>query len=78
MRGKIFPLICRTSVSEDSLLCGTLFQNESEIVLVKSFFLFYYSQPYQCGPSPEVLKWKPTSHNSVDFKLKIVKESGEG
>lgn len=35
-------------------------------------------EPYCTGSSPEVLKWKPMSHNSVDFKLKIIKESGEG
>ena len=35
-------------------------------------------EPYCTGPSPEVLKWKPLSLNSVDFKLKIVTESGEG
>ncbi|CAK9828448.1 mRNA-capping enzyme [Anthophora retusa] len=35
-------------------------------------------EPYCPGPSPEVLKWKPLSHNSVDFRLKIVTESGEG
>lgn len=35
-------------------------------------------EPYCTGISKEVLKWKPLSHNSVDFKLKIVTESGEG
>ncbi|XP_076243664.1 mRNA-capping enzyme-like [Calliopsis andreniformis] len=35
-------------------------------------------EPYCPGVSKEVLKWKPLSHNSVDFKLKIVTESGEG
>lgn len=35
-------------------------------------------EPYCTGPSPEVLKWKPLSLNSVDFRLKIVTESGEG
>ncbi|XP_015605380.1 mRNA-capping enzyme [Cephus cinctus] len=35
-------------------------------------------EPYVPGQSPEVLKWKPASMNSVDFKLKIVTESGEG
>ena len=33
---------------------------------------------YKTGQCPEVLKWKPASLNSVDFKLKIVVESGEG
>lgn len=35
-------------------------------------------EPYKTGQCLEVLKWKPASLNSVDFKLKIVKESGEG
>lgn len=35
-------------------------------------------EPYTPGQSPEVLKWKPLSMNSVDFKLKIITESGEG
>lgn len=34
--------------------------------------------PYCPGVSPKVLKWKPLSLNSVDFRLKIVTESGEG
>lgn len=35
-------------------------------------------EPYCPGPSSDVLKWKPLSQNSVDFKLKIITESGEG
>ncbi|XP_046620250.1 mRNA-capping enzyme [Neodiprion virginianus] len=35
-------------------------------------------EPYVPGQSQEVLKWKPLSMNSVDFKLKITTESGEG
>lgn len=35
-------------------------------------------EPYITGPCPEVLKWKPLSMNSVDFKLKITKEEGLG
>lgn len=30
------------------------------------------------GKCEEVLKWKPPDQNSVDFKLKIVEESGMG
>ncbi|KAJ9574877.1 hypothetical protein L9F63_007940, partial [Diploptera punctata] len=33
---------------------------------------------YVAGRCSEVLKWKPLSHNSVDFKLKIVTEEGDG
>ncbi|KAF7991626.1 hypothetical protein HCN44_010427, partial [Aphidius gifuensis] len=35
-------------------------------------------EPYCPGQSDKVLKWKPSSLNSVDFKLKIVRESGLG
>lgn len=35
-------------------------------------------EAYCTGISREVLKWKPLSLNSIDFKLKIVTESGEG
>lgn len=35
-------------------------------------------EPYCPGVSVEVLKWKPLSMNSVDFRLKIVTESGVG
>lgn len=34
--------------------------------------------PYVPGRCDLVLKWKPPSHNSVDFKLKIVKKGGVG
>ncbi|XP_055628803.1 mRNA-capping enzyme [Toxorhynchites rutilus septentrionalis] len=35
-------------------------------------------EPYVAGACPAVLKWKPPSLNSVDFKLRIVVETGEG
>ncbi|XP_063975438.1 mRNA-capping enzyme [Diachasmimorpha longicaudata] len=35
-------------------------------------------EPYNPGPALDVLKWKPLSMNSVDFKLKIITESGTG
>ncbi|XP_055909228.1 mRNA-capping enzyme [Eupeodes corollae] len=34
--------------------------------------------PYTAGVCKDILKWKPLSLNSVDFKLKIVKESRPG
>ncbi|PNF24935.1 mRNA-capping enzyme [Cryptotermes secundus] len=34
--------------------------------------------PYVAGRCSEVLKWKPRSHNSVDFQLKIGTEEGPG
>ncbi|XP_046676608.1 LOW QUALITY PROTEIN: mRNA-capping enzyme [Homalodisca vitripennis] len=36
------------------------------------------NDPYKTGQCMEVLKWKPASHNSVDFRLKIQREGGEG
>ncbi|CAL2030748.1 unnamed protein product [Caenorhabditis brenneri] len=35
-------------------------------------------KPYETGRCDKVLKWKPPSHNSVDFQLKIEKFCGEG
>ncbi|CAG9858499.1 unnamed protein product [Phyllotreta striolata] len=35
-------------------------------------------EPYTAGPCNDVLKWKPLSLNSVDFRLKIVVTSGMG
>lgn len=36
------------------------------------------SEPYIAGRCDDVLKWKPLSLNSVDFKLKIIVEGGVG
>ncbi|XP_050307535.1 mRNA-capping enzyme [Anthonomus grandis grandis] len=36
------------------------------------------NEPYVAGRCDEVLKWKPLDLNSVDFRLKIVKENGLG
>lgn len=33
---------------------------------------------YTAGPCKQILKWKPSYLNSVDFRLKIVKEGGQG
>ncbi|KAI4465297.1 mrna-capping enzyme [Holotrichia oblita] len=35
-------------------------------------------EPYKAGRCDDVLKWKPLEMNSVDFRLKIVKEEGAG
>ncbi|XP_026848279.1 mRNA-capping enzyme [Drosophila persimilis] len=35
-------------------------------------------QPYTAGVCPNVFKWKPHELNSVDFRLKIITERGEG
>ena len=29
------------------------------------------NEQYRAGPCPTVLKWKPPSHNSIDFRLKV-------
>lgn len=34
--------------------------------------------PYEPGRCKNVLKWKPPEMNSIDFKLQVVKECGEG
>ena len=34
--------------------------------------------PYVSGQAPNVLKWKPHTHNSVDFRNKIVRENQQG
>ena len=36
------------------------------------------NHPYQCGRDDKILKWKPCSHNSVDFKLQIQRENRPG
>lgn len=36
------------------------------------------NMPYQPGRCDQMLKWKPPSHNSVDFRLSIVKETRPG
>ncbi|KAG7266881.1 hypothetical protein CRUP_027944 [Coryphaenoides rupestris] len=38
----------------------------------------FTSQRYKAGRCDDILKWKPPSLNSVDFRLKITKVGGEG
>ncbi len=35
-------------------------------------------RPYVAGRDDQILKWKPSSHNSVDFKLQVVRENRPG
>eukprot|EP00095_Tigriopus_kingsejongensis_P004298 maker-scaffold346_size200932-snap-gene-0.7 protein:Tk04298 transcript:maker-scaffold346_size200932-snap-gene-0.7-mRNA-1 annotation:"hypothetical protein CAPTEDRAFT_167250" len=35
-------------------------------------------KPYKAGRDDDILKWKPSSHNSVDFKLKVERETRPG
>ena len=35
-------------------------------------------QPYEAGQCSQLLKWKPPSLNTVDFKLTIVEEAKPG
>lgn len=37
-----------------------------------------FFKPYTAGRCDDVLKWKPLDMNSIDFRLKIVKEGGMG
>ncbi|VDD90364.1 unnamed protein product [Enterobius vermicularis] len=36
------------------------------------------NEPYRPGRLDTLLKWKPSTHNSIDFKLKIIKEERPG
>uniref|UniRef100_A0A0N5AHZ1 mRNA-capping enzyme n=1 Tax=Syphacia muris TaxID=451379 RepID=A0A0N5AHZ1_9BILA len=36
------------------------------------------NEPYRPGRLDTLLKWKPSTHNSIDFKLKIVREERPG
>ena len=36
------------------------------------------NEQYRAGPCPTVLKWKPPSHNSVDFRLRVVIQNRTG
>uniref|UniRef100_A0A3B3TG90 mRNA-capping enzyme n=1 Tax=Paramormyrops kingsleyae TaxID=1676925 RepID=A0A3B3TG90_9TELE len=40
--------------------------------------IFQPLEKYRPGRCDDILKWKPPSHNSVDFRLKIAKIGGEG
>ncbi|XP_072106080.1 mRNA-capping enzyme isoform X4 [Mobula birostris] len=40
--------------------------------------IFQPTGKYKPGRCDDILKWKPPSHNSVDFRLKITKVGGEG
>ena len=35
-------------------------------------------KPYIAGRDDDILKWKPSSHNSIDFKLQIFKDERPG
>ena len=34
--------------------------------------------PYQAGQCPKILKWKPHTHNSIDFRVRIVRSQNPG
>lgn len=64
-------------VSEAGKLMGHEFQ--SKLAHEPDGLIFQPGRdPYKAGRDDTVLKWKPASMNSVDFKLKVVKESGLG
>ena len=45
---------------------------------LRAYLYDFFFQKYECGRDDKILKWKPSSHNSVDFKLQIVREEGLG
>ena len=64
-------------VSEAYKLMGDDFKNQ--LAHEPDGLIFQPSRdPYKAGREDSVLKWNPPHMNSVDFKLKIVKESGLG
>lgn len=64
-------------VSEAGKIMGQEFQ--SKLAHEPDGLIFQPGRdPYKAGRDDTVLKWKPASMNSVDFKLKVVKESGLG
>lgn len=48
------------------------------IFSLKCVWHVFHFQSYVCGRCKDVLKWKPPSLNSVDFRLKIVREEKPG
>ena len=49
---------------------GLIFQPVDEVRIYVNCYNFLL-QPYTAGRCDKVLKWKPPSHNSVDFLLNI-------
>lgn len=43
-----------------------------------SYYYYLSIQPYQPGRCNELLKWKPSDLNTVDFKLSITETRAEG
>uniref|UniRef100_A0AAY4BAH4 mRNA-capping enzyme n=1 Tax=Denticeps clupeoides TaxID=299321 RepID=A0AAY4BAH4_9TELE len=50
----------------------------SPLVIYRLMVNPIFPSKYKPGRCDDILKWKPPSHNSVDFRLKITKVCGEG
>lgn len=50
----------------------------SVYLFVCLYMSVYHPQKYKAGRCDDILKWKPPSLNSVDFRLKITKVGGTG
>ena len=58
--------------------CSTLSKMYGSALCTIACGTTVYPQPYKPGQSPSVLKWKPPSLNTVDFKLAIVEDDRPG
>lgn len=64
-------------ITQAKLLLGDKFRKELSHD-VDGLIFQPVPDPYTCGRCPIVLKWKPPNLNSVDFRLEIRQEAGEG
>jgi len=65
-------------VSETPILLGPKFTKESLGHEPDGLIFQPKKKPYIAGRDDDILKWKPSSHNSIDFKLKIFKDDRPG
>lgn len=65
-------------LSEARVLLGPKFTKESLGHEPDGLIFQPAKEPYLPGRDDKILKWKPSSHNSIDFKLQIVREDRPG
>ena len=65
-------------LQETAVLLGPKFSKESLGHEPDGLVFQPSDEPYRAGRDDNILKWKPSSHNSVDFKLQVVKEERVG